>query len=123
MRVAEIVNEALDSGVDEERLDYAWLRLEEPVAPPREPSPIRARPALKLDDTVTSIGSSGGVPMKFDAGGRVRDLHEEQSDYFVSDSDTSHGQSGGGAFDADLALIGILARGGNDWTEPSKAAA
>jgi hypothetical protein len=116
--VAEIVAEALDSGEGEARLDYAWLRLETPVASPREPSPIRVRrDSLKLDDTVVSIGSGGGVPMKFDAGGRARDLREEQSDYFLSDSDTSHGQSGGGAFDSDLALVGILARGGNDWLE------
>ena len=118
VQVAEIVSEALGSGENDARLDYAWLRLAEPVAPPREPTPIRVRRgALKLDDTVVSIGSGGGVPMKFDAGGRVRNVREEQSDYFVGDSDTSHGQSGGGAFDSDLALIGILARGGNDWIE------
>ena len=52
--------------------------------------------------------------MKVDDGGTVRDLREEKADYFVADTDTSFGSSGGAALDGRLALTGILARGGPD---------
>jgi hypothetical protein len=113
----DIVSEALDPAVARPRLDYGWVRLGRPVAPPRQPAPVYVRaPPLRLGDAILSIGNGGGVPMKLDAGGVIRNLREPETDYFIADTDTSHGSSGGGAFDGELALVGISVRGGDDWT-------
>jgi hypothetical protein len=115
-RPVEIVSEALDPAGASPRLDYAWLRLDRPVAFPRHPAPVHVRPpALAAGDPILFIGSDSGVPMKVDDGGEVRDPRATASDYFVADTDTSGGASGGGAFDDGLALTGILARGGPDY--------
>jgi hypothetical protein len=114
--IAEIVNEELDDEATVPRLDYAWLRLSEPVAPPRQPVSLYATaPPLQVGDPVISVGTPGGVPLKWDAGGTVEDTRSQYEDYFVTDSDNSAGSSGGGAFDASLALAGITARGGTDF--------
>jgi hypothetical protein len=113
--VDAIVDEALDPAGSDPRLDFAWVRLAAPVSDPWEPAPIDAHPeAFALDDPVISIGTPGGVPLKVDDGGTIRALRPDQLDYFVADTDTSHGSSGGGAFDQHLALAGVLARGGVD---------
>jgi hypothetical protein len=110
-----IVSEALDPAAVEPRLDYAWLRLARRVAPPRRPVPVRrAQAALASADTIVSLGAIGGTPIKVDGGGVVRDPRPQTLDYFVADTDTAHGSSGGGAFDQDLVLAGVLARGGPD---------
>jgi hypothetical protein len=64
-----------------------------------------------------AINAGGGVPFKFDSGGRVRDLRPGQDDYFVADTDTSEGSSGGPAFNEDFALVGTLARGAPDFIQ------
>ncbi len=98
------------------RLDYAWLRLAEVVRPPLRPAPIYASaPALNAEQSVFTIGAPGGVPLKLDAGGRVRDVRSRISDYFVADTDTSDGWSGGAAFDASFAVLGILMGGAQDY--------
>jgi hypothetical protein len=108
----EIVREALASG-DTPGLDYGWLRLARPVAPPLQPVPVHTRaPLLVPGAGVTSIGAGNGAPMKVDGTARVQAA--ASSDYFVANTDTSGGWSGGGAFDDDGALIGVLARGGTD---------
>jgi hypothetical protein len=115
MEVSAIASEALDPASAEPRLDYAWLRLRRPVSPPLAPAPVHVRaPALTPGDPVVSIGAGGGVPMKADAGGRVRGLRAPWLDYFLADTDTSGGSSGGGGFDQQLSLLGILVRGGAD---------
>ena len=63
------------------------------------------------------MGTGGGVPIKFDAGARIRDLHESAADYFVADVDTSRGSSGAGAFTQEFALLGILVRGAMDFVD------
>jgi hypothetical protein len=47
----------------------------------------------------------------------VLDMRAPWFDYFTADTDTSHGSSGGPAFDSDFALLGVLARGEPDWEE------
>jgi hypothetical protein len=111
--VAEIVDEALDPAGTAPRLDHAWLRLSRPVRAPWRPAPVRMSPAV-VDEPVVSIGAGGGVPLKLDDGGRIRDLREPTLDYFTADTDTAHGSSGGGAFDLAMNLVGVLARGGDD---------
>jgi hypothetical protein len=114
--VAEILNEELDPAGTEARLDYAWLRLARPVGPPWRPAALYVAPsALQAGDPVISVGAGGGVPLKWDAGGRVQDARTTWSDYFVADSDNSGGSSGGGAFDGAGVLTGVTARGGTDF--------
>jgi S1-C subfamily serine protease len=111
----EIVAERLSRIGDDPRLDYAWVRLARPAPAGRRPVPVHvAPPPLAVGDSLIAISASGGVPLKVDEGGTVRDLRLASSDYLVADTDTSGGSSGGGAFDAQLALVGVLARGGPD---------
>jgi hypothetical protein len=113
----EIVSERMDASSVSPRLDYAWVRLRHPVVAPHRPWPVRMGiGGLRSGDFLASIGASGGTPLKFDAGGTYRDLRREQSDYFIADTDTFGGSSGGGAFDQQGSLVGILARGGQDLT-------
>lgn len=113
--VVEIVSEALAPPGAAPRLDYAWLRLGVPAAPPRRPAPVHSDPmTLNLGDPVVSIGAGGGVPIKVDTGGTIRDLRDPWFDYLVVDADTSRGSSGGGAFNSGFALLGIVARGDGD---------
>ena len=114
--IAEIVAERLDPEGTEPRLDYAWLRLEQPVRAPRQPAFVHvAPPALELGDPVISVGAPGGVPLKWDAGGHVQDTRAQWSDYFTVDADNSGGSSGGGAFDQQLSVLGVVSRGGTDF--------
>jgi hypothetical protein len=68
-----------------------------------------------MNDRVISIGAGGGVPMKWDEGGRVQGIRADYDDYLIADTDTSQGSSGGGVFDANLVLLGNLARGAPDF--------
>ena len=67
--------------------------------------------------------SGGGVPLKLDAGGRVRDARADARDYFAASTDTAGGSSGGGAFDGSLALVGVMARGSDDLTSTDEGCA
>jgi hypothetical protein len=112
----EIVSEALEPIGSTPRLDFAWLRLDRPAAPPRRPAPVRLDgDALARGDSLVSMGSADGVPLKLDPGAKVIDAREARRDYFVASTDSSHGWSGGGAFDHEGSLWGILARGGDDF--------
>jgi hypothetical protein len=106
-----------DATPDEgERLDFGWLELESPAREPHRPAPTytRSRGASE-SDRVISIGAGGGVPIKWDEGGRVRYTRSEFDDYLIADTDTSQGSSGGGLFDENLVLLGSLARGAADF--------
>jgi hypothetical protein len=112
----EIVAEALDSESAATRLDYAWIRLDRPVALPQRPARVfGGAPPLTLGQSVVAMGAPGGTPVKLHDGAHVQDLRENEMDFFVADTDTSYGVSGGGAFDNDHNLLGILARGGMDY--------
>jgi hypothetical protein len=113
--VVEIVAEALDSQGVEPRLDYAFIRLSRPAGPPRRPAPISRHTLLQSGAPLVALDTPAGVPFKADSGARVEDPRSELLDYFTADTDTSHGSSGGGAFDDQLALVGVLARGGEDF--------
>jgi trypsin-like peptidase len=99
-----------------ERLDFAWLELSETVHPPHRPAATYTRSrGAEQSDRVISIGAGGGVPIKWDGGGRVQNTRTEFDDYLIADTDTSQGSSGGGLFDEDLTVIGSLARGAADF--------
>jgi hypothetical protein len=113
----EIVAEALDGAGVVPRLDYAWVRLSRPVRSPLSPAAIRSSVASSTEgEALTVIGAGGGVPLKIDQGASLRDARGAWHDYFTASSDTAHGASGGGAFDYEFALLGVLARGGTDLT-------
>ena len=119
----EIASEALDPPGSEPRLDYAWLRLAEPVRAPRRPAAVFAgQPAVNNVEAIVAYGTPGGVPGSSDAGGKIRDARLSVGDYFLADADTSYGCSGGGAFVQDGTLLGILARGGMDLSRVPPAA-
>jgi hypothetical protein len=112
----KILAEALDAEGTRPRLDYAWLRLERPPRPPHRPAELFVRPPpLAAGDRITFIGTGGGIPLKLDGGGEVRDPRRGEGDYFVADSDSIAGASGGGAFDGQATLLGVLSRGGTDY--------
>jgi len=114
--IAAIVAEALDTSGSAPRLDYAWLRLARPASPPRQPVSVHvAPPSLAKGAPVIAVGAGGGAPLKWDAGGHVQDPGAAWLDFFVVDADDSAGSSGGGAFDHELSLLGITARGGTDF--------
>lgn len=113
--IIEIVAEELDPVGTTPRLDVAWVRIE-PASRNREPIDLSQRAALPFEgQPLHVIGSVSGTPLKDDHSGTVRGPLRPQRDYFSADTDTSHGASGSGAFDVSGRLIGILARGGNDW--------
>jgi hypothetical protein len=96
------------------RLDHAWFRPARPVDGRYRPVLIHARPpSLDVGNPILTIGAPRGVSLKLDATGRVEDPRAGE-DFFVARTDTSAGWSGGGAYDQSGALVGILARGGED---------
>jgi trypsin-like peptidase len=114
--IASIVTEELDSSGTTPRLDYAWLRLRGRAPASHLPAPINTQHApFDVGSPIISIGAGGGIPLKLDSGGRIRDARSDVGDYFLADTDTFGGGSGGGAFDAQMNLLGILARGGTDF--------
>jgi hypothetical protein len=109
-----IVAEALDLPTSAQRLDFAWLQLDRRVEFPLEPSPFfhQQMPHLSGEPLVT-IGAPHGMPLKFDATGTLEN-GGHAAGFFTATTDTSHGWSGGGAYDEDLTLLGILSRGADD---------
>ena len=115
--VARIVGERTGLPGARPRTDHAWLRLDRRVLPPRQPAPLRRSAAsqLRVGDRVLFVGASGGVPLKADQGGTIASLGEPWLDYFVANTDSAQGASGGGAFDGEQALLGTLERGSPDF--------
>lgn len=115
-QVEEVVAARTDRDPDAARLDFGWIRLKEPVRAPHRPARLQTgSPSTALGDGVISISAGGGAPLKLDAGGQVLDVRAETNDYFIADTDTSEGSSGGAAFTEDLTLLGTLARGAPDF--------
>lgn len=111
----EVVEQALESEGGRSSLDYAFVRLAHAVDPPRAPAPVRMSIAsATAGSALISAGASESVPIKIDRGGAVQQARLQQRDHFVADTDTAEGGSGGAAFDAELALLGVLFRGGED---------
>jgi len=117
VRPAKIVAEAFDPDGSVPRLDFAWLRLEHPVEARFQPVPFYSQvPELHAADPVVTIGAPGGVPLKFDDSGTIAEVRDAD-DFFIAATDTSAGWSGGAAYDSNLVLTSILARGATDLSE------
>jgi hypothetical protein len=115
--VRAILAEALDPPGAQPRMDYAWLRLARAPRAPHRPVALFARtPPLAVGDPVSFVGAGGGIPLKLDPGGRVRDLRLDGRDFFLADTDSTGGASGGALLDREGHLLGILAKGGSDFT-------
>lgn len=114
--VEAIVSESLPGSDDRPRPDYAWLKLDRPVEPPREPAPVRRSvTGVERGSPLVFVGSGGGVPMKIDDGAAVFDPGHPWYDRFVANTDSAKGASGGAAFDRTLRVVGTLTRGASDF--------
>jgi hypothetical protein len=94
-------------------LDYAIVELTRSVSG-RAPVALRTSP-LALGESLTIFSTPGGIPLKVDSGARVLDTRVDGGDYFQLDSDTFHGSSGAPVLDAAGALVGLFARGNEDY--------
>jgi len=113
----EILAERMDAEASTPRFEYAWLRLERAAAG-REPVALRTTPP-RANEPLVVVSTTEGAPLKVDPAVRVVDARPAFDDFFVADSDTFHGSSGGGAFDENGALLGVLARGAPDYAASS----
>lgn len=111
-----ILAEQLDEPGRAPRLDFGLLQLQRGFSRPRRnPAVYRRQPTLQADDSLYFVAPSGGSPLKADTSGKVVDARSASGDWFTASTDSRHGSSGGGAFDASLGLVGILARGAADY--------
>lgn len=105
---------------DSSSLDFAFLRLDRPVAPHLLPAPVRAsREPLERGSSVTMIGHPTGLPTKITGGGVVRDESLRSGNLFLTNLDAFAGNSGSGVYDAAGRLAGVLVWGDRDYTERS----
>ncbi|MFC1643239.1 trypsin-like serine peptidase [Myxococcota bacterium] len=112
--VSSIVSRSSEDN-NRDGVDFAWLRLAEKTRFPHAPAPVFARDLrLSRGDGIVTVSAGGGIPLKVDTGGSVLDVREGTKDFFVADTDTFRGSSGGGAFTAEGALVGFFARGNPD---------
>ena len=93
--VKDIVAERESPAGRRPHFDFAWLRLDRAVWPPRAPVAIRSDATrVRPGDRLLFLGTGGGVPLKSDTGAVVQDSGEPWRDYLVADTDTSAGASG-----------------------------
>jgi hypothetical protein len=103
---------------DSNSLDFAFLRLDRPVAPHLRPAPIR-RPfgLLPRASSMTMIGHPSGLPAKVTPNGTVRDESIRSGNLFLTNLDAFAGNSGSGVYDEEGALAGVLVWGELDYVE------
>ncbi|HKY38440.1 MAG TPA: serine protease [Polyangiaceae bacterium] len=112
--VERVVAVGVRDDTAEEQLDFALVELSGQAGPRRSPAAVYTSPPQpSVGQRLYSISAPGGVPLKWDAGGSVVGIRE-QDDYFIADTDTSQGSSGSGVFDDRFGLLGVLSRGGSD---------
>lgn len=96
--------------------DHGIIRLDRRATPRFTPAPVaRGRSPVRVGDPVTIIGFGSGLPAKIDSGGRVTSIRAVQQDYFEATTDSFGGNSGSGVFNAAGEVVGILARGQQDY--------
>lgn len=95
----------VDAELDDAHHDLCFLRVPgwtgQPVA-------LAAAKTPSVGATVVALGFSGGAPMRPSVG-NVQALHEFEGAYVIeSDAAFNSGSSGGGLFDEEGALVGLL---------------
>lgn len=107
-RCAAVVERRTDPVGVAPRLDFALLRLDEPVDV--EPVPIAAEPS----DRLLVAGHPGGIPLKVDTEATLVD-RRDGTDWFSVAADTYTGSSGSAVYTEDRRLVGVVVRGGTDF--------
>jgi hypothetical protein len=101
----------------DERLDYAWIRLDRDVDNWVDP-PIAVRDdsrPLERNEPLATFGFPNGTPLKVDDGAAVADPRPATLDFFTATTDSFYGSSGSPIFDAAGALVGTQNRGAADF--------
>ncbi|HEV7361766.1 MAG TPA: serine protease [Mycobacterium sp.] len=99
-----------------EQVDFAVVQLDRAVGDSRAPLRMRTAPLI-AGEPIATFGYPEGVPLKIDGGGAVHDVRAATLDYFTATTDTFRGSSGGPLVDGDGNVVGILARGGDDYVQ------
>lgn len=95
-------------------VDVAVLQLDRSASDLRVPIPLAAgRP--ELGERVLAATHGAALPLKVDVGGTVLESRKDTS-YFVADTDSFAGGSGGPLYNDALELIGHQVRGELDWS-------
>jgi len=94
--------------------DLAVIQLDRGAVPPLRPAPITLALPM-IGQRVHAISFTSGLPAKVDSGGRVMEVGQRRS-YFGADTDTFDGSSGGPIFDDAGDILGVIVRGGRDYT-------
>lgn len=103
---------------DSNSLDYAFLRLDRPVAPHLRPAPIRPDTGLlNRGAPVTMIGHPSGLPAKISGSAVVRDESIRSGNLFLTNLDAFAGNSGSGVYDEHGELAGVLVWGDRDYRQ------
>jgi S1-C subfamily serine protease len=96
--------------------DWAVVQLDRPVPADRAPAVVaREATALTIGAQVALVGFGSGLPMKVDLNGRVTAPRGEALDYFKATIDAFGGHSGGGVFDLNQRVVGVLSAGAQDY--------
>lgn len=101
--------------------DWAVIQLDRPVDEQRRAAALRrGHSAVAQDASLLMVGGPNGLPMKWDAGGRVRDPRASNLDTFKSTVDAFGGNSGSGVWVRESnqwKLAGILVSGDQDYVQ------
>jgi hypothetical protein len=112
-RCAEVLATRVDPPTAARQRDYAWIRLDRRGVP-AEALALAVHQSMKKGELVTTIGHPSGLPAKT-ATGLVSEPRDSNGDFFLTALDTFHGNSGSPVFDSGRRLVGILARGEEDY--------
>jgi V8-like Glu-specific endopeptidase len=100
---------------EKDGLDYAIVKLDRPVVN-RASLKFRKKGKIKNWDKIFVIGHPHGMPSKIHGNAKVK--KNNQRIYFLTNTDTSQGNSGSPVFNFKTNEVeGILVRGDKDWNE------
>ncbi|HBB67834.1 MAG TPA: serine protease [Elusimicrobia bacterium] len=110
---ARILQRSVPAGLQTQSPDFALIQLDRKVRG-HKPLPVSRGGDLRKGDAVFMIGHPKGLPLKVAGAARVRDFYG--MDYFETDLDTSHGNSGSPVFNSVTGKIeGVMVAGGKDF--------
>lgn len=104
----------LRRSVTKEGVDFELIQLNEPVLD-RQPARMSSA-ELRVHDRVFMVGHPWGLPAKYVEG----QILQSRKKFYVTDLDSSEGNSGSPVFDMSGGLLGILTEGEEDLIEDEK---